>query len=205
MGHLPLAAKRDYDCCRKENASLKAAKFLPLIIRGERKVDDEADYKGHHKWTVRELREVEKLFKTNIKDRKISMDIVKHPVNESSCLKSLSPVQVPDKLRSLFSKDAESSESGNKTPPEEEENATNKVIQFLQNSDTNEPSGKNKPSNEDEASDAEKPGHSDGEASFILFTMSSNKLKSQNKLFTDSEKEAIRRLFTDMIKGRASI
>ena len=66
------------------------------------------------------------------------------------------------------------------------------MIQFLQNSDTNEHSGK------DKASDAEEPDHSDGEASFICFTTSSN------KLFIDSEKEAIRRLFTDMIKGRVS-
>ena len=57
--------------------SLNAAKFLPLIIRGERKVDDEADYKGHHKWTARELREVEKLFKTNIKVGKISIKSMK--------------------------------------------------------------------------------------------------------------------------------
>ena len=103
-------------------------------------------------------------------------------------------------MRSLFPKDAESSESGNKAPPEEEENATNKVIQFLENSNTNEhstadePSGKDKPSNEDELSYADEPDHSDGEARFVPFTKSSNKPKSQNKLFTDYEKEAIEKL-----------
>ena len=163
MGHLKSTGSRDYDCRRKQKSSLKAAKALPEIVRGKRKdwrkgsfkvqdpdellkktVDEESSLgilRFCHQWTTREIREVQRLFKEEIKEKTITLPTVREKIQGNIYLSKLLAIQVRDKIQSMI----QSGNKGKLSLPDVTEDAKKRVAGFIQTSDFNGESSNEEP------------------------------------------------------------
>ena len=214
MGHLKYTAKRDYECRGKQKSSLKAAKAIPFIVRGQDKdletdinnpniklnkgLCDEEDIaakesisgKGRfrHKWTAGELNEVKKMFKKEIASKVVSIEAVREKLKGACRLSQLSAGQVRDKIRSLFGQADESPAN----LPLSSETPEQRTANYVKNLNTHEP--------EVEQEEDQSQYHNAYSDSII-----SPSTKAVSKMFESNEKDAIRRLFADMISKKVSI
>ena len=155
MGHKPSTAERFYRLREKEEACVEAANNLSSILRKSQKepvsernrtatatksLSQKCLTKEHLTWKEEDVNAIKELFSEEIKEKSVTMEVVRGKIQGHAALEQLDAKRVWDQIRSEWRNSTCNPESCmlETEPPEQVETLSAKMTRFFKASDAKE-------------------------------------------------------------------